>query len=180
MQEGELTVLGHALHQTTQQDLLELRRKIGFIFQAHNLLPYLTTLQNVQVMFNLHPEVSAREGRERAVEMLQQVGLGERLDYPISRLSGGQRQRVAVARALVSEPQLVLADEPTSALDSMTGREVVSQLQALAKQFHRPILMVTHDPRILDVADRVISMQDGHLTTATKNAPAMAQIERGA
>ncbi|MEI7700431.1 MAG: ATP-binding cassette domain-containing protein [Planctomycetia bacterium] len=180
MQEGELTVLGHALHRTTQQDLLELRRKIGFIFQAHNLLPYLTALQNVQVMFNLHPEVSAKEGRERAVEMLQQVGLGDRLHYPISRLSGGQRQRVAVARALVSEPQLVLADEPTSALDSMTGREVVSQLQALAKQFHRPILMVTHDPRILDVADRVISMQDGHLSTAAKNAPAMAQIERGA
>lgn len=179
MQEGELTVLGHPLHRATQQDLLDLRRKIGFIFQAHNLLPYLTAIQNVQVMFDLHPEVSAKEGRERAAEMLRQVGLGERLNYPISRLSGGQRQRVAVARALVFGPQLVLADEPTSALDSVTGREVVNQLQALARQFHRPILMVTHDPRILDIADRVLSMQDGRLTTAQKNDPATARIEKG-
>lgn len=178
MQQGELTVLGHSLHRATQEDLLALRRKIGFIFQAHNLLPYLTALQNVQVMFDLHPEVSATEGRKRSIEILKQVGLGERLDYQIHRLSGGQRQRVAVARALVTEPQLVLADEPTSALDSVTGREVVNQLQHLARQFQRPILMVTHDPRILDVADRVLSMQDGHLSAAAANDPATAKIEK--
>jgi putative ABC transport system ATP-binding protein len=96
--------------------------------------------------------------------MLGEVGLQDRLNYPVSKLSGGQRQRVAVARALVTDPQLVLADEPTSALDSVTGREVVSRLQVLARQLARPILMVTHDPRILDIADRILTMQDGRLS----------------
>ncbi|MFN5795909.1 MAG: ATP-binding cassette domain-containing protein, partial [Planctomyces sp.] len=154
MQQGTLTVLGHALHQATYNDLIQLRRKIGFIFQAHNLLPFLTALQNVQIMFDLHPHVDRQEARRRSVAMLGEVGLQDRIDYPIAKLSGGQRQRVAVARALVTDPQLVLADEPTSALDSVTGREVVSRLQTLARQLARPILMVTHDPRILDIADR--------------------------
>jgi putative ABC transport system ATP-binding protein len=166
MQEGHLTVLGHALHHATREDLLLLRRKIGFIFQAHNLLPFLTARQNVQIMFDLHPEVTPMEARRRTVEILQRVGLGDRVEYPISKLSGGQRQRVAIARSLVSGPSLVLADEPTSALDSVTGREVVSYLQFLAREEGRPILLVTHDPRILDIADRVLTMQDGRLTEA--------------
>jgi len=169
MQEGRLTVLGHTLHHATQADLLALRRRIGFIFQAHNLLPFLTALQNVQVMFDLQPEVSSREAHERSVQILCQVGLQDRITYPISRLSGGQRQRVAVARALVGDPLLVLADEPTSALDGTTGREVVNQLQALARERSRPILMVTHDPRILDVADRVLTMQDGRLSEVPRS-----------
>ncbi|MFN4921588.1 MAG: ATP-binding cassette domain-containing protein [Planctomyces sp.] len=167
MQQGTLTVLGHALHQATYNDLIQLRRKIGFIFQAHNLLPFLTALQNVQIMFDLHPLVDRQEARRRSVAMLGEVGLQDRIDYPIAKLSGGQRQRVAVARALVTDPQLVLADEPTSALDSVTGREVVSRLQTLARQLARPILMVTHDPRILDIADRVLVMQDGRLSEST-------------
>ncbi|GDX93859.1 MAG: ATP-binding cassette domain-containing protein [Planctomyces sp.] len=167
MQQGTLTVLGHALHQATYNDLIQLRRKIGFIFQAHNLLPFLTALQNVQIMFDLHPHVDRQEARRRSVAMLGEVGLQDRIDYPIAKLSGGQRQRVAVARALVTDPQLVLADEPTSALDSVTGREVVSRLQTLARQLARPILMVTHDPRILDIADRVLVMQDGRLSEST-------------
>ncbi|HBC62330.1 MAG TPA: ABC transporter [Planctomycetaceae bacterium] len=167
MQQGTLTVLGHALHQATYDDLIQLRRKIGFIFQAHNLLPFLTALQNVQIMFDLHPHVDRQEARRRSVAMLGEVGLQDRIDYPIAKLSGGQRQRVAVARALVTDPQLVLADEPTSALDSVTGREVVSRLQTLARQLARPILMVTHDPRILDIADRVLVMQDGRLSEST-------------
>jgi len=164
MQQGSLNVLGHALHTATLTDLILLRRKIGFIFQAHNLLPFLTALQNVQVMFDLHPHVDRHEARRRSVAMLGEVGLQDRLNYPVSKLSGGQRQRVAVARALVTDPQLVLADEPTSALDSVTGREVVSRLQVLARQLARPILMVTHDPRILDIADRILTMQDGRLS----------------
>jgi len=164
MQQGSLNVLGHALHTATLTDLIQLRRKIGFIFQAHNLLPFLTALQNVQVMFDLHPHVDRHEARRRSVAMLGEVGLQDRLNYPVSKLSGGQRQRVAVARALVTDPQLVLADEPTSALDSVTGREVVSRLQVLARQLARPILMVTHDPRILDIADRILTMQDGRLS----------------
>jgi putative ABC transport system ATP-binding protein len=167
MQQGTLTVLGHTLHNASHDDLIRLRRKIGFIFQAHNLLPFLTALQNVQVMFDLHPQVTRHEARQRSESMLQEVGLGDRMNYPISKLSGGQRQRVAVARALVTDPQLVLADEPTSALDSVTGREVVSRLQTLARQLARPILMVTHDPRILDIADRILTMQDGRLSEAT-------------
>jgi putative ABC transport system ATP-binding protein len=169
MQEGRLTVLGHPLHHATQEDLLALRRRIGFIFQAHNLLPFLTAIQNVQVMFDLQPDVPAKEAYERSVQILSQVGLKDRIAYPISRLSGGQRQRVAIARALVGDPLLVLADEPTSALDGTTGREVVNQLQALARERARPILMVTHDPRILDVADRVLTMQDGRLSEVPCN-----------
>ena len=117
MQQGSLTVLGHQLQKASQQTLLNLRRQIGFIFQAHNLLSYLTALQNVQMMFELQEGVSAKEGKERALEMLKQVGLETRVSYPVSRLSGGQKQRVAIARALVCGPQLVLADEPTAALD---------------------------------------------------------------
>ena len=175
MQEGRLTVLGHSLHQASQSDLLQLRRKIGFIFQAHNLLPYLTALQNVQVMFDLHPHVTSQDGRHRAEAMLKQVGLGERMNYPVSRLSGGQKQRVAIARALVGEPQLVLADEPTAALDGTSGREVVNILQGLAREHKRPILMVTHDARVLDIADRIIEMQDGYLMAATSTKEAKNQ-----
>lgn len=166
MQHGSLTVLGHQLYEASQKTLLELRRQIGFIFQAHNLLPYLTALQNVQVMFDLHPGISPKEGRERALEMLKKVGLGERVNYPVSRLSGGQKQRVAIARALVCGPALVLADEPTAALDGMSGREVVNLLQRLAREKDCPILMVTHDARVLDIADRIIDMQDGRLVPA--------------
>ena len=175
LQEGRLNVLGHSLNKASQRDLLDLRRRIGFIFQAHNLLPYLTALQNVQVMFDLQPDVSAQEGRERAIEMLKLVGLGARLNYPIARLSGGQKQRVAVARALVGEPQLVLADEPTAALDATSGREVVNLLQSLAREHRRPILMVTHDARVLDIADRIIDMQDGRLAS---ESPSMQHSEQ--
>ena len=163
-------MLGHPLHSASQTDLLQLRRKIGFIFQAHNLLPYLTALQNVQVMFDLQPGVTIKEGRERATRILQQVGLGERMNYHVSRLSGGQKQRVAIARALVGRPELVLADEPTAALDGTSGREVVNLLQGLAREQKRPILMVTHDVRVLDIADRIIEMQDGHLTASSRGS----------
>lgn len=164
MQEGQLSVLGYQLRDADTQTVLSLRRRIGFIFQAHNLLPFLSARENVSVMFDLHPEVSPDEARARAADMLQEVGLADRMDYAVSQLSGGQRQRVAVARALACGPHLVLADEPTSALDGVTGREVVLLLQRLAREQKRPVLMVTHDPRILDIADRVLTMQDGRLS----------------
>lgn len=180
LQEGRLNVLGHSLHDATQDDLLKLRRKIGFIFQAHNLLPYLTALQNVQIMFDLQPDVTVKEGGERAARILQQVGLGERLNYNVSRLSGGQKQRVAIARALVARPELVLADEPTAALDGASGREVVNLLQTLAREQKRPILMVTHDTRVLDIADRIIEMQDGHLKDSSQGTlPSENQAAKG-
>jgi putative ABC transport system ATP-binding protein len=179
LQEGQLNVLGHSLAGATDEELLALRRKIGFIFQAHNLLPYLTALQNVQMMFDLHPEVTPAEGRERATQILRQVGLGDRMQYDISKLSGGQRQRVAVARALVCNPEIVLADEPTAALDGKSGREVVNLLQKLAREQQRPILMVTHDARVVDVADRIINMQDGRLTSDHLNAEAISSLSGG-
>jgi len=166
--EGELTVLGRPLHQATTADLTANRRDIGFIFQQHNLLEFLSARQNVELMFQLHPEVAPETVRQKAVEILTLVGLGERLDYHPSRLSGGQRQRVAIARALVTQPRLVLADEPTAALDSATGRDVVELLQYLARTNGCPILMVTHDNRVLDIADRILNIEDGRLRTVDK------------
>lgn len=160
---GELTVLSHALHQSTLAELVLVRRNIGFIFQQHNLLPFLTARKNVELVFQLHPHVPADEVRRRSEELLTRVGLGDRLDYHPARLSGGQKQRVAIARALVAEPKLILADEPTAALDSQTGRDVVDLLQELARSRGCPVLMVTHDNRVLDIADRIIHMEDGRI-----------------
>lgn len=163
VRDGELDVLGRPLHLASTEDLVEVRREIGFIFQQHNLLPFMTARQNVQLMFHLHPEVSSDDASRLTVELLTSVGLGERLDYHPARLSGGQKQRVAIARALAASPRLILADEPTAALDSQSGRDVVNLLQELARNRGCPILMVTHDPRILDVADRIINMEDGRV-----------------
>lgn len=163
--EGELDVLGRELHRATAGDLVAARRDIGFIFQQHNLLEFLTARRNVELMFQLHPEVPVAEARARSAELLTKVGLGDRLDYLPSRLSGGQKQRVAIARALATRPKLILADEPTASLDSQTGRDVVDLLRELARRDGCPILMVTHDSRVLDVADRVLRMEDGRVVT---------------
>jgi putative ABC transport system ATP-binding protein len=109
----------------------------------------------------LHEYIELEEMETRAVQILEQVGLGNRLHYYPDQLSGGQKQRVAIARALVSYPQLVLADEPTAALDSQSGRDVVNLMQKLTKEQGSTILMVTHDYRILDIADRILHMEDG-------------------
>ncbi|MGL4512450.1 MAG: ATP-binding cassette domain-containing protein [Lacipirellulaceae bacterium] len=166
VQEGELWVLGRALHKARTADTLATRRDIGFIFQQHNLLPFLTARQNVELMFSLRPSIASVEARRRAAELLTAVGLGERLDYLPGRISGGQKQRVAVARALALRPRLILADEPTAALDSHSGREVVNLLQKLARENDCAILMVTHDTRVLDIADRVVTMEDGRIDEA--------------
>lgn len=162
---GRLSVLGLALEGAGPAELVALRRRIGFIFQAHNLLDFLTAQQNVAMMFELHPEVGRREAWTRAGDMLAMVGLGHRRDYKPGHLSGGQRQRVAIARALVSRPSLILADEPTSSLDGATGREIVHLLERLAREQRCPILLVTHDARLTDLADRVVHMEDGRLTS---------------
>lgn len=164
---GELSVLSHAIHHASKNDLVEVRRNIGFIFQQHNLLPFLTARQNVEMTFQLHPDVPAEEVYRRSEEILIRVGLGERLDYHPARLSGGQKQRVAIARALAAGPKLILADEPTAALDSQSGRDVVDLLQELARSQGCPVLMVTHDNRVLDIADRIIHMEDGRIQSGT-------------
>ena len=160
---GELMVLSHPLHLASRSELVLVRRNIGFIFQQHNLLPFLTARQNVEMTFQLHPDVPPAEVQQRSEEILVRVGLGDRLDYHPSRLSGGQKQRVAIARALAANPKLILADEPTAALDSQSGRDVVDLLQELARSQGCPVLMVTHDNRVLDIADRIIHMEDGRI-----------------
>jgi putative ABC transport system ATP-binding protein len=161
MQTGSLKILNQELSGASSQQLVQTRSRIGFIFQAHNLLKSLTAWENVTMPLKLHPQIKNRKAL--AMEMLGLVGLAERTDYYPDNLSGGQKQRVAIARALVSKPKLILADEPTAALDSKSGREVVNLMQALAKEQGCTILMVTHDNRILDVADRIIHMEDGCL-----------------
>lgn len=159
---GRLRVFGRQLDQAEAEELVRVRRKIGFIFQQHNLLPFLTARQNVELMFQLEP-LPRDEVRARSEQLLSSVGLSHRLDYHPDRLSGGQRQRVAIARALALQPGLILADEPTAALDSQSGREVVNLLHDMARLRDSSILMVTHDARVLDIADRVVRMEDGRI-----------------
>jgi putative ABC transport system ATP-binding protein len=158
---GSLKILGQELLGAKKQQLMQVRNQIGFIFQAHNLLDCLTAWENVSMSLKLHPKIPKSEYRRRSVETLSAVGLGEFVDVYPKQLSGGQQQRVAIARALVSHPKLVLADEPTAALDSQTGRDVVNVMQSLAKEEGCTVLLVTHDNRILDVADRILHMEDG-------------------
>lgn len=163
VQKGSLKFIGEELCGAGNNKLVQVRRQIGYIFQAHNLLDFLTARQNVQMSLELQPNIFEWEGRMQSEAMLHAVKLGDRINYYPSDLSGGQKQRVAIARALVSHPKLVLADEPTAALDSKTGRDVVNLMQELAREQHCAILMVTHDNRILDIADRIIHMEDGKL-----------------
>ena len=167
MQEGSCRVLGQELLDASESDRVSLRQRIGFIFQNHNLLGALTARQNVAMALEVAPRFSETERLRRAGEMLAAVGLAEHADRLPAKLSGGQRQRVAIARALVGEPGLVLADEPTAALDKVSGAEVARLLRDLAKSRGVPILMVTHDPRILDIADRVVAMEDGRIVEPT-------------
>jgi putative ABC transport system ATP-binding protein len=163
VQEGSLKFNEQELLGASNEELVQVRRKIGYIFQAHNLLDFLTAMQNVQMSLELQDNISQWESYIQSETMLNAVKLGDRMNYYPSDLSGGQKQRVAIARALVSHPKLVLADEPTAALDSKSGRDVVNLMQQLAKEQNCTILIVTHDNRILDIADRIIDMEDGHL-----------------
>ena len=163
VQEGSLQFNGQELFGASREELVQVRRQIGYIFQAHNLLDFLTAMQNVQMSLELQNDISSWESYIQSETMLNAVKLGDRINYYPSDLSGGQKQRVAIARALVSNPKLVLADEPTAALDSKSGRDVVNLMQQLAKEQNCTILIVTHDNRILDIADRIITMEDGHL-----------------
>ena len=161
VQSGQVTVLGHRLDGAGRRQRQQVRRGIGMIFQGHNLLRCLTAEQNVQMGADLLSGRSYDARRGVAREWLRAVGLGDHLQKLPHDLSGGQKQRVAIARALAAQPELLLADEPTAALDGRTGREVVELLRRLAREQGCGVLMVTHDPRILDVADRLLEMEDG-------------------
>lgn len=139
------------------------RRHIGFVFQKANLIPFLTALENVQLAMEIN-DMSPADARKRAIELLDYLGVGDRLDNRPHMLSGGQQQRVAVARALANSPELILADEPTAALDSVRGRQVMGLFRRIAHEQGAAALVVTHDQRALDLFDRILEMEDGMLT----------------
>ena len=162
-QVGCLTILGTELVGASAGLMQSVRRQIGYIFQSHNLLDALTASQNVAMSLHLHSGISRKKAREQAEAMLDAVGLGEfKHRYPDA-LSGGQKQRVGIARALVAKPKIVLADEPTASLDRHSGREIVDLMRALAKEQQVTVIIVTHDNRILDVADRILHLEDGRI-----------------
>jgi putative ABC transport system ATP-binding protein len=164
VQEGSLQTLGQELYQANEERMVKVRRQVGYIFQAHNLLEFMTARENVQMSIELHDHITDEQAKAKAESILRDVGLGHRINYYPRDLSGGQKQRVAIARALVSRPKLILADEPTASLDSQTGREIMELMQVLAKEQGCTILLVTHDNRILDIADYILHMEDGRLT----------------
>ena len=164
---GEITIAGTRLRgmSARQRDAFR-REQVGFVFQSFNLLSNLTAVDNVLVPFL--PRGVPTEVRTRAIELLQQVGLGERLDHRPSQLSGGEQQRVAIARALLKRPKLVLADEPTGELDSETGAEVFRLLRNLRDQHQATVVVVTHDPIFIQPDDNILRMRDGRLTEEPK------------
>ena len=178
--DGSLRILGQELHGASKEQLAQLRLNVGFIFQAHNLMMFLTARRNVRLSLELHDAYMEQDLDRLAAEMLEKVGLGDRLDYFPANLSGGQRQRVAIARALVSKPRIVLGDEPTAALDKEAGRTVVELMRQLAKEQQTTIIMVTHDNKILDVADRIIIVDEGALATKEQEEAFVARMRDGA
>ena len=164
VQAGRVRVLGHELAGAREAVRMQVRRRLGFIFQAHNLHESLTALENVRMGIELHGPAAMRRWREAARHVLTLLGLGERLDHLPAKLSGGQKQRVAVARALVGNPDLVFADEPTAALDADSGRTVVQLLKDLGRERGTTTVMVTHDTKVMAMADRVLTLDRGRLT----------------
>jgi len=160
---GELAVAGRPVRSSDEAALREVRRQsIGFVFQQYNLFPALTALENVEYSLNVRG-VSGRAAYVEAKRVLARVGLGDRLGFLPRDLSGGQKQRVAIARALAGSPPVLLADEPTANLDTATGAQILDLFQELAKAEDRGVLVVTHDPKVRRVADRVVGIRDGRL-----------------
>ncbi len=162
---GSVSVLNKQLVASKEQTKVQVRQQTGYIFQQHNLLKSLSAVQNVSMALELHPGFNERERLQRSKEMLIAVGLGDRIHHKPDQRSGGQRQRVSIARALVGGPKIVLADEPTASLDKQSGHEAVNILKRLAQDTGTTILLVTHDYRILDVADRIVELEDGIIKT---------------
>ena len=166
--EGRISVAGVDLAALDDDERADLRRcHVGLVFQFFHLLPDLTAWENVALPVVLGPQ-RLRDGRRRATELLELVGLGDRVDHRPRQLSGGQLQRIAVARALMAEPTLVLADEPTGSLDSVAGALVTDLLADLAHSQGRAVVVVTHDPRVGERADRVVSLADGRIVDDTE------------
>jgi putative ABC transport system ATP-binding protein len=168
--EGSVRVFGQELVGAPAALMTRTRLDIGYIFQQHNLLKSLTAAQNVEMSLELRPDLNSSTRRQMARDILRDVGLADRVDHVPAQLSGGQKQRVSIARALVARPKLILADEPTASLDKTSGQEAVNILKKLAREQGTTILLVTHDYRILDMADRVVELEDGIITPAAQPA----------
>lgn len=167
LQQGSVKLLGNELNGANEPNLVRMRQRLGFIFQAHNLHASLSARQNVMLGLQVKGHFDARFQNEAAAHLLKLLGLGERIDFMPANLSGGQKQRVAVARALVGGPEVVFADEPTAALDKESGVNVVKMLKKLGEQRGLTTIMVTHDNRILELADRIITLEDGKIVADT-------------
>ena len=164
---GRVDILGKSIMDLSRSELSNFRlQNIGFIFQGFNLFPALTAAENIEVVLKMQGH--DRHPQRTAHELLEQVELSHRADAYPRNLSGGQKQRVAIARALAGQPPIIMADEPTASLDSKSGYAVISLLRRLAKEEGTTVLIVTHDPRIQDVADRVVHLEDGMLRDAEK------------
>ncbi|HYI13159.1 MAG TPA: ABC transporter ATP-binding protein [Thermoanaerobaculia bacterium] len=166
--EGTYQIGGDNVAGVTRDELAEIRnRRVGFVFQSFNLLPHLTALENVELPM-LFGGVSPKERRTRATEVLEKVGLGDRIDHKPTELSGGQMQRVAIARALAMNPDILLADEPTGNLDTTSGTDIMSIFNELW-QNGRTLVIITHDPALAKRASRIVEIRDGRITSDTRN-----------
>ncbi|HRK98246.1 MAG: ATP-binding cassette domain-containing protein [Alphaproteobacteria bacterium] len=165
IQGGELSIVGCDLRDADDIVMRKIRRQVGYVFQQHNLLGFLTALQNVEMTLEMFSDYSERERHDLAVQTLQSVGLRRQMDSYSSQLSVGQKQRVAIARSLVHQPKVILADEPTASLDSKTGLQVVEILHGMVKNTGCGALIVTHDHRIFEYADRILNIEDGVVTS---------------
>lgn len=169
--QGEVKVFGTDIYELSDSDLVEFRlQNIGFIFQQYNLIPSIDAANNAAVPL-IAQGMDRLEARERAVAMLEKLNIGDQADKLPRQLSGGQQQRVAIARALVHEPRLVVCDEPTAALDASSGRRVMDLLRDVAVAEDRACIIVTHDNRIFDLADRILVLEDGRITHDGKDMP---------
>ncbi len=164
---GRVNLLGEEITKMSDHQLSRFRlENIGLIFQSFNLFPALTALENVQLALKIKG-IKGKKAKEQALSLLSQVGLADKTNLRPRNLSGGQKQRVAIARALTGSPQLIMADEPTAALDSRSGQRAIELLRRLAKEEGSTVLIVTHDPRIIDVSDRIVHLEDGMLLTSS-------------
>lgn len=173
---GSVRIAGREVVGLREKELPGIRlQNIGFVFQGFNLFPTLTAGENVELMLDLKG-VSAAGAKKRAAELLDQVGLGGKYESFPSDLSGGQKQRIAIARALAGDPGIILADEPTAALDSHTGRNVMEMMSELAHKRGRAVVIVTHDSRVLNFADRIVKIEDGSIAVAQDVEPVPAGL----
>jgi putative ABC transport system ATP-binding protein len=181
--DGNVSIDGQPLAEMSDNALTQLRRrKIGFVFQFFNLIPILSSIENASLPLRLDG-ADAAETKQKAIDWLTKVGLGQRLASRPDQLSAGQQQRVAIARALITDPALVLADEPTGNLDTKASDEIAGLLKQVAGEWGRAVLMVTHDPRIAAYADRIVFLKDGKIVSETQlesrradNAESVSQI----